>query len=285
MAGRSKRGKRGKRKSNPWGRSGERFGWRKIRAGEWAMGEYTVLEDHGQDARRPDFRVFDPWGEQVGHAWTLEGAQEKAEKHAKAWERSLSNRYDEISGKGRRANPSLRGASALYVNPGPQAHARSASRQQALFKVSGREYHRGARDAHRGVPAANPRRRKKAPKWVAKVDAEMTRNHTHGPFRRQAERAGMEPYAFARKVLRSPDRYTRKTVNRARLALRFEKMNPHRGNPQRRDTEKFLDAVKQRKLRDAYDNLNDMVRQGAITARQANKWRAEIEDRILGGDR
>lgn len=43
-------------------------------------------------------------------------------------------------------------------NPTAAVHRERAVRQERLFEATGDRYHEGARDAHRGVPAANPRR-------------------------------------------------------------------------------------------------------------------------------
>jgi hypothetical protein len=149
--------------------------------------------------------------------------------------------------------------SARKRNPGPAAHKRSEERQETLFRASGSEYHRGARDAHRGVPAANPKKRADARPYARWSEYDLTS-------------------ALQDAVLSPADRRAMEAELRQRGVPRVNG---------RKDLEvsQFLDAVKQGKLRDAYANLEDLVRQGALTPAEANAWRASIEDRILGGDR
>lgn len=65
-------------------------------------------------------------------------------------------------------------------------------------------------------------------KWIDRVKQRMRRRGTVGAFRKQAQRAGMSTEAFARKVVRSPKRYSKRTVARARLALLFAKFRRKR---------------------------------------------------------
>lgn len=65
-------------------------------------------------------------------------------------------------------------------------------------------------------------------RWIDRVKQRMRRRGTVGAFRRQAEREGLSTEAFARKVTRNPKRYTKRTVARARLALRFQQYRERR---------------------------------------------------------
>jgi len=49
-----------------------------------------------------------------------------------------------------------------------------------------------------------------------------------GAFRRQAQRAGKSTMEFAREVLRNPQRYSKTTVRRARLAITLMKLAKRR---------------------------------------------------------
>ena len=61
-------------------------------------------------------------------------------------------------------------------------------------------------------------------KWIAAVNAEMKKKGTVGSFTKQAKRAGMSVHDFAMKVKENPEDYSKKTHERAGLALTFEKM-------------------------------------------------------------
>lgn len=61
-------------------------------------------------------------------------------------------------------------------------------------------------------------------KWIAAVNAEMKRKGTVGSFTKQAKRAGMSVHDFAMKVKENPKDFSKKTFDRANLALTFEKM-------------------------------------------------------------
>ena len=61
-------------------------------------------------------------------------------------------------------------------------------------------------------------------KWIAAVNAEMKRKGTVGSFTKQAKRAGMSVHDFAMKVKDNPEDYSKRTHERAGLALTFEKM-------------------------------------------------------------
>jgi hypothetical protein len=49
-----------------------------------------------------------------------------------------------------------------------------------------------------------------------------------GAFRKQAQRAGKSTLEFAREVLRNPQRYSKTTVRRARLAITLSKLRRRR---------------------------------------------------------
>jgi hypothetical protein len=49
-----------------------------------------------------------------------------------------------------------------------------------------------------------------------------------GAFRKQAQRAGKSTLEFAREVLRNPQRYSKTTVRRARLAITLSKLRKRR---------------------------------------------------------
>ena len=61
-------------------------------------------------------------------------------------------------------------------------------------------------------------------KWIAAVNAEMKRKGTVGSFTKQAKKAGMSVHDFAMKVKDNPEDYSKRTHERAGLALTFEKM-------------------------------------------------------------
>ena len=64
---------------------------------------------------------------------------------------------------------------------------------------------------------------KKDDNWIQGVDKEMERKGTKGAFTKQAKRAGMSTVAFAKEVLRSPDKYSEKTRERAQF---MKNVNP-----------------------------------------------------------
>ena len=64
---------------------------------------------------------------------------------------------------------------------------------------------------------------KKDDNWIQEVDKEMERKGTKGAFTKQAKRAGMSTVAFAKEVLRSPDKYSEKTRERAQF---MKNVNP-----------------------------------------------------------
>jgi len=59
-------------------------------------------------------------------------------------------------------------------------------------------------------------------KWIQKAIKRP------GAFSAKARRAGMSTRAYARKVLANPERYSKRTVQQARLALTLMKLNRKR---------------------------------------------------------
>jgi len=49
-----------------------------------------------------------------------------------------------------------------------------------------------------------------------------------GAFRKQAQRAGKSTMEFAREVVRNPERFSKTTVRRARLAITLSKLRNRR---------------------------------------------------------
>ena len=63
-----------------------------------------------------------------------------------------------------------------------------------------------------------------ADNWIQSVDKEMKRKGTVGAFTKQAKEAGMSVHDFATKVMKNPEDFSKRTRERANLALTFEKI-------------------------------------------------------------
>ena len=63
-----------------------------------------------------------------------------------------------------------------------------------------------------------------ADNWIQSVDKEMKRKGTVGAFTKEAKEAGMSVHDFATKVMKNPEDFSKKTRERANLALTFEKI-------------------------------------------------------------
>ncbi len=60
--------------------------------------------------------------------------------------------------------------------------------------------------------------------WIQGVTAEMKKKGTVGAFTKQAKRHGMSVHEFATKVMSNPEDFSKRTRERANLALTFEKI-------------------------------------------------------------
>ena len=63
-----------------------------------------------------------------------------------------------------------------------------------------------------------------ADNWIQSVDKEMKRKGTVGAFTKEAQKAGMSVHDFATKVMKNPEDFSKKTRERANLALTFERI-------------------------------------------------------------
>ena len=63
-----------------------------------------------------------------------------------------------------------------------------------------------------------------ADNWIQSVDKEMKRKGTVGAFTKEAQKAGMSVHDFATKVMKNPEDFSKRTRERANLALTFERI-------------------------------------------------------------
>ncbi len=105
---------------------------------------------------------------------------------------------------------------------------------------------------------------KKDDNWIQGVDKEMERKGTKGAFTKQAKRAGMSTVAFAKEVLRSPDKYSEKTRERAQF---MKNVNPelfeYGGKISEAGDvdfpEKLLGYAKGGKLNNPFEDVDDLT--------------------------
>jgi len=112
--------------------------------------------------------------------------------------------------------------------------------------------------------------------WIQGVTEEMDRKGTTGAFTKQAKRHDMSVHDFAKKVKNNPDDYSKRTKERANLALTFEKIAKDRKGKYMQGGKTYMHGGKTQGYADKQDESL-----GMRTGKQSSKtqdMRARRED-------